>query len=174
MQLVQRNGAAIFALAPPRRTRHDKHRPCQTAVGSSRPSTSFSEWMKTWMPGIADKFTQSAKSRLLWPGMTNFIVAFSLSTTDERNHGPHALRHVTEGLTAQSSDLLVGRLVDRGVQPSLQKYFGFHTPQITSRTLRIPSHTEGRFAIVTDVGHGMWWTRQRLARNGIAGRMMNL
>jgi hypothetical protein len=40
------------------------------------------------------------------------------------------------------------------VQPSLQKYFGFHTPQITSRTLAIPSHTEGRFAIVTDVGTG--------------------
>jgi hypothetical protein len=27
---------------------------------------------KTWMPGIADKFTQSAQDRLLWPGMTNF------------------------------------------------------------------------------------------------------
>ena len=25
---------------------------------------------KTWMPGIADKFTKSAQSRLLWPGMT--------------------------------------------------------------------------------------------------------
>ena len=24
----------------------------------------------------------------------------------------------------------------------------------------VPSHTEGRFAIVTDVGNGMWWTRQ--------------
>jgi hypothetical protein len=23
------------------------------------------------MPGIADKFTQSAQDRLLWPGMTN-------------------------------------------------------------------------------------------------------
>ena len=40
------------------------------------------------------------------------------------------------------------------VQSCLQKYFGFHTPQITSRTFRIPSHTEGRFAIVTDVGTG--------------------
>ncbi len=58
--------------------------------------------------------------------------------------------------------------VDRGVESPLQKYFGFHTPQITSRTFRIPSHTEGRFAIVTDVGHGMRWTRQRLARDGIA------
>jgi hypothetical protein len=25
---------------------------------------------KTWMPGIADKFTPSAQDRLLWPGMT--------------------------------------------------------------------------------------------------------
>ncbi len=61
--------------------------------------------------------------------------------------------------------------VDRGVESPLQKYFGFHTPQITSRTFRIPSHTEGRFAIVTDVGHGMRWTRQRLVRDGIAGRV---
>jgi ribosome-associated heat shock protein Hsp15 len=25
---------------------------------------------KTWMPGTANKFTQSAQGRLLWPGMT--------------------------------------------------------------------------------------------------------
>ena len=40
------------------------------------------------------------------------------------------------------------------VQSHLQKYFCFHRPQITSRTLAIPSHTEGRIAIVTDVGAG--------------------
>ena len=57
------------------------------------------------------------------------------------------------------------------VQSSVKKYFGFGTPQITSRTLAIPSHTEGRFAIVTDVGHGMRWTRQRLAGDGIAGQI---
>ena len=27
--------------------------------------------IRTWMPGIADKFTQSAQGGLLWPGMTN-------------------------------------------------------------------------------------------------------
>ena len=27
---------------------------------------------ETWMPGIADKFTQSAQGRLLRPGMTSF------------------------------------------------------------------------------------------------------
>jgi hypothetical protein len=26
---------------------------------------------RTWMPGNADKFTQSAQGRLLWPGMTS-------------------------------------------------------------------------------------------------------
>ena len=31
--------------------------------------------------------------------------------------------------------------------------------------------TEGRFAIVTNVGHGMRWTRQRQARNVMAGRV---
>ncbi len=40
------------------------------------------------------------------------------------------------------------------VQSSLQKYFCFRTPQITSRTFRIPSHTEGRIMIVTNVGAG--------------------
>ena len=34
--------------------------------------------------------------------------------------------------------------------------------------------TEGRFAIVTDVGHGMRWTRQRFARDGVAGRVERL
>src|SRR5258705_684321 len=43
-----------------------------------------------------------------------------------------------------------------------------------SMSLVIPSHTEGRFAIVTDVGCGMRWTRQRFARNGIAGLVERL
>ncbi len=30
--------------------------------------------VKTWMPGIADKFAQSAQSRLPWPGMTISLV----------------------------------------------------------------------------------------------------
>ncbi len=68
-------------------------------------------------------------------------------------------------------DLPDGQISEFAVQSPLQKYFCFHTPQITSRTFRIPSHTEGRFAIVTDVGHGMRWTRQRFACDGIAGRI---
>jgi hypothetical protein len=42
----------------------------------------------------------------------------------------------------------------------LQKYFRSRLTQITSTYRAIPAHTEGRFAIVTDVGHGMRWTRQ--------------
>ena len=38
------------------------------------------------------------------------------------------------------------------------------------RFARLGPH-EGRIAIVTDVGHEMRWTRQRRARNGIAGRV---
>jgi hypothetical protein len=38
-----------------------------------------------------------------------------------------------------SSDLPVGRFVDRRVESSLQKYFPFRAPQIISRTFRIPA-----------------------------------
>ena len=67
---------------------------------------------------------------------------------------------------AVTSGLLLpdGQISDLAVQPRLQKYFCFRTPQITSRTLAIPCPQEGRFAVVTDVGCGMRWTRQRQAR----------
>jgi hypothetical protein len=60
-------------------------------------------------------------------------------------HEPRKLRpgHESNMLSPQLSDLPVGRFVDRGVQPPLQKYFCFHTPQITSRTFRIPPHKRG-------------------------------
>jgi hypothetical protein len=38
------------------------------------------------------------------------------------------------------------------VQSRLQKNFCFPETQITSISLAIPSHSEGRFAVVTDVG----------------------
>ena len=55
----------------------------------------------------------------------------------------HRIRDTRNVFSPQSSDLPVGQFVDRGVQPCLQKYFGFHTSQITSRTLRIPPHKRG-------------------------------
>src|SRR5882724_11025521 len=38
---------------------------------------------KTWMPGIADKFTQSAQGRLLWPGMTSFATESRLGSRSQ-------------------------------------------------------------------------------------------
>ena len=70
-------------------------------------------------------------------------------------------------------DLPVGRFVDRRVQPPLQKYFCFRTPQITSRTFRIPSHTEGRFAIVMDVGPGCGGRGSILRAMGSQGGFLN-
>jgi hypothetical protein len=57
-------------------------------------------------------------------------------------HEPRKLRpgHESNMLSPQLGDLPVGRLVERGVQPHSKKYFGFRTPQITSRTFRVPPH----------------------------------
>src|SRR5437588_812811 len=65
------------------------------------------------------------------------------------------------------ADLQLTDLPDRlfgapRVQPLSQKYSCSLLTQITSISAAIPSHTEGRIAIVTDVGSGMRWTRQRL------------
>ena len=84
---------------------------------------------------------------------------FSLRRSDVIEHTTfvHESRKLRPGhesnmLSPRLGDLPVGRLVEWGVQPYSKKYFGFHTPQITSRTFRIPSHTEGRIMIVTNVG----------------------
>jgi hypothetical protein len=53
---------------------------------------------------------------------------------------------------------LDGQISDLPVQPLSQKYFASRFDQISFLICPIPSHTEGRFAIVTDVGGGMRWT----------------
>ena len=53
-----------------------------------------------------------------------------------------------------------------GVKPLLQKYFASRLTQISCISSAVLSHREGRIAIVTDVGNGMRWTRERQARNG--------
>src|SRR5258706_11024933 len=49
------------------------------------------------------------------------------------------------------------------VKPRNQKYSAFAVGQISASTSAVPCPQEGRFAIVTDVGCGMRWTRQRQA-----------
>jgi hypothetical protein len=90
-------------------------------------------------------------------------------------------------LSLRSGDLPVGRFVEKAVESPLQKYFASPVGQIISTNSRHPTPQEGRIAIVTDAhptrgayrdrhGRGvrMRWTRQRLACNGIAGRVMSL
>jgi hypothetical protein len=50
------------------------------------------------------------------------------------------------------SSLPDGQISGEPVQPFSQKYSASRFAQITSKTPAIPSHSEGRFAIVTDVG----------------------
>jgi hypothetical protein len=50
------------------------------------------------------------------------------------------------------------------VQPLREKYFASPQTQITFKILTVSFPQEGRFAVVTDVGSGMRWTRQHQAR----------
>ena len=52
------------------------------------------------------------------------------------------------------TDLPDGQISELAVQPHLQKYFPSRLTQIKSISIAVPPHTEGRFAIVTDVGAG--------------------
>ena len=51
------------------------------------------------------------------------------------------------------------------VQIATKKYFAFAVGQISANTPAVSCPQEGRFAIVTDVGHGMRWTFWRQARS---------
>ena len=53
------------------------------------------------------------------------------------------------------------------VQSPLQKFFAFRLTQISCISLAIPAHTKGRFAIVTNVGLGMRWTREALLTSAL-------
>jgi hypothetical protein len=83
-------------------------------------------------------------------------------------HGIHDTQNV---FSPRSSDLPVGRFVDRGVQPHLQKYFASPVGQIISTNSGHPTPQEGRWPSSRTRG-GMRWTRQRFTCNGIAGRVL--
>jgi hypothetical protein len=62
------------------------------------------------------------------------------------------------------------RIFRNRVKPRNQKYFASRPTQIRCISPDVPFPLEGRIAIVTDVGDGMRWTRERQARMAIAGR----
>ena len=67
------------------------------------------------------------------------------------------------------TDCLTGKSVNP-VQPPLQKYFCSRLTQITSISPAVPPHSRG-VSRSSRTRVGMRWTRQRLARAGIAGRV---
>jgi hypothetical protein len=50
------------------------------------------------------------------------------------------------------------------VQSLIEKYSPFTPDPNHIHIARIPAHTKGRFAIVTNVGQGMRWTRKHAAQ----------
>lgn len=57
------------------------------------------------------------------------------------------------------TNLLNGINVIWVVQSLLQKYSAFPKTQISDMSLAVPAHPKGAFAIVTNAGRGMRWTR---------------
>jgi hypothetical protein len=76
-------------------------------------------------------------------------------------------------LSTPSGDLPVGRLVGMRVESLLQKYFASPVGQIISTNSRHPT-PPGAYRDRHGRGVRMRWTRQRFARNGIAGWVMSL
>src|SRR3984893_14777838 len=90
------------------------------------------------------------------------------------NDGLISIRHERNVLSLPCCDLPVGRFVDRGVRPPLQKYFASVVGRNIFMSLAIPSHTEGRFAIVTDVGAGCGGRGSVLRARGSQGGSKDL
>ncbi|SIO06413.1 hypothetical protein SAMN05443247_01728 [Bradyrhizobium erythrophlei] len=59
-----------------------------------------------------------------------------------------------------------GQINQFAVKTFLRKNSSYSVGQITARSSPHPGPKEGRFAIVTNVGSGMRWTRQRRRANG--------
>ncbi len=66
---------------------------------------------KTWMPGNADKFTQSAHGRQLWPGMTSFPGNCSRAPLEvglSRRYGPFRMDQKIITAPAHSTARMAG------------------------------------------------------------------
>jgi hypothetical protein len=73
------------------------------------------------------------------------------------------LDRIRQGSLA-ATDLPDGQISDFPVQPPGEKYFAFRFGRNSNRASAVPPSPEGRFAIVTNVGCGMRWTRSRQRR----------
>jgi hypothetical protein len=84
---------------------------------------------------------------------------FSHKGRREEHRRIRTRRCVTRCVTARRANH------SKPVQPSCEKYSASRSTQINPTTSAIPRPQEGRIAIVTDVGSGERWPRQRRARN---------
>jgi hypothetical protein len=109
------------------------------------------------------------RGALLIRGPSCVGFAMGPGSAEQRKSAAPRPGHERNLLTPPCGDLPVGQFVDRRVESPLQKYSCFHSPQITSTTPAIPSHTEGRIAIVTDVGAGCGGRGSVLRATGLQG-----
>jgi hypothetical protein len=83
---------------------------------------------------------------------------------------PRQLNWTNERFAA--GDLPVGQLVDRRVESRFKKYFASPVGQIISTNSRHPTPPRGAYRDRHGRGVRMRWTRQRFAREAIAGRVL--
>jgi hypothetical protein len=125
----------------------------QRQARSTASGTRVAARMKPTGRANARPMINSAKSRVA--SLISWLRLFDGSKPAKRR----SIR--ATGLRA-NGELLNGINLICPVQTHFQKYFPSRRTQITSISLAIPSHTEGRIAIVTDVGGGMRWTQAAL------------
>src|SRR5579863_2803526 len=94
---------------------------------------------------------------------------FTLSLWYSQDEEYFPLDRIRQGSLA-ATDLPDGQISDFPVQPFGKKYFASRIGRNSNRAIAVPASHEGRFAIVTDVGCGMRWTRSCQATNGIDPR----
>jgi hypothetical protein len=85
------------------------------------------------------------------PGVMNFAL---LCDINEQMPHANAISEGVGGVRRANQQI--------SVESFAKKYSGSLFTQITSTSLAIPHPQEGRFAIVTNVGRGMRWTRGAL------------
>src|SRR6266851_681702 len=109
------------------------------------------------------------------PGLVPGIHVFASLKQERRGWPGRSPAMTVENALTRLADLCANRRFVETIQSDLPcpvpfpKIFPFPPDPNQTYIPRHPVPEEGRIAIVTDVGHGMRWTRQRRARAGSQG-----
>jgi hypothetical protein len=90
-----------------------------------------------------------------------------------RRRQPQASHVIAARVTRSACQLAPDEQITESCPTPFAKIFRFAFTPNQIYIPRRPVPSEGRFAIVIDVGSGMRWTRQRRARAGIAGQALH-